>query len=178
MRARWSAFGGTIVAFAAASAWAAVAGPDPFPTHFGPSGHPITWEPRAEALIVHAVIAALIAAVAAGLALAIPRLPESVIRTPRRDYWLSPAHRRRFDDLVSGFILWTGGLVLLLRAATVGVTVIDPDETAAKSTLQILFVLAVVGSVGYLLWVLTHPPARSRDARRVGAGTGGNRSQQ
>ncbi|TWS25281.1 hypothetical protein FK268_08775 [Tsukamurella sputi] len=165
MRARWWSFLGTVIAYAAASAWAAVSGPDPFPTHFGLSGHPLTWSPRGEAVVVHTLIAAGIAVVFAGLALVAPRIPSSLINTPRRDYWLSPAHRPRFDAIVSGFLLWTGGLLLLQRAATVVVTIIDADETAAKSTLLVLFLLAVVGSVGYLLWSLWHPPTRSMPTR-------------
>jgi len=167
MRARWWSFLGAVIAYAAAATWAAISGPDPFPTHFGLSGQPLTWSPRSDAVLMHALIAGGIAVLFAGLALVAPRIPSSLINTPRRDYWLSPAHRPRFDAIVSGFLLWTGGLVLLLRAATIVVTIIDVGETAAKATLLVLFLLAVVGSIGYLVWVLTHPPARSTARRSV-----------
>ncbi|MBS4103979.1 DUF1648 domain-containing protein [Tsukamurella paurometabola] len=166
MRARWWSFLGTVVAYAAAAAWAAVSGPDPFPTHFGLSGQPDSWTPRSEAVPLHAGIAAGVAVLFAALALAAPRIPASIVNTPRRDYWLSPAHRPAFDDIVSGFLLWAGGLFLVLQGATFVVTIIDPTETAAKSTLVILFLVALVGSIGYLIWLLTHPPKRSSTASR------------
>ncbi|NMD56348.1 MULTISPECIES: DUF1648 domain-containing protein [Tsukamurella] len=166
MRARWWSFLGTVLAYAAAAAWAAASGPDPFPTHFGLSGQPDSCTPRGEAVPLHAGIAAGVAVLFAVLALTAPRIPASVIRTPRRDYWLSPAHRPAFDDIVSGFLLWAGGLFLVLQGATFVVTVIDPTETAAKSTLVILFLVALVGSVGYLIWLLMHPPKRSSTTAR------------
>lgn len=169
MRARWLSFLGTVIAYAAASVWAAASGPDPFPTHFDLSGRPLTWGARTDAIVAHAAIAAGIAALFAAFALVVPRIPASLIRPPRRDYWLDPAHRPRFDAIASGYLLWLGGLVLLQRAATIGVTIIDVGETAAKATLLVLFILAGVGSVGYLIWVLAHPPQRSVTAR-------GNRS--
>lgn len=173
---RWWSFFGTVVAYAAAAVWAAISGPDPFPTHFGLSGQTPTWTPRGEAVLLHALVAAITAAVTVGLALALPRVPSSVVRTPRRDYWLSPEHRPAFDTIVSGFVLWTGGLVLLLRAATIVVTIVDPAETAAKATLPILFLVAVAGSVGYLVWLLFHPPRRSAPGHR-GAEPGKRRSR-
>ncbi|BDD83261.1 hypothetical protein TPB0596_30240 [Tsukamurella pulmonis] len=166
MRARWWSFLGTVAVYAAASIWAASAGPDPFPTHFDLSGRPLTWGPRGEAVLLHAPIAATIAVVFGGLALLAPRLPAALIRIPRRDHWLSPAHRPRFDEVLAGFLLWAGGLVLLHRAATIVVTTIDPHETAAKSTLLVLLLLAIAGSIGYLLWLLAHPPQRSVTATR------------
>ena len=69
MRVRWWSFLGTVLAYAAAASWAAVSGPDPFPTHFGLSGQPDSWTPRAEAVSLHAGIAAGIAVLFAGLAL-------------------------------------------------------------------------------------------------------------
>lgn len=166
MCVRWWSFLGTVLAYAAAAPWAAVSGPDPFPTHFGLSGQPDSWTPRAEAVSLHAGIAAGIAVLFAGLALAAPRLPAAIINTPRRDYWLAPEHRPSFDAIISGFLLWIGGLVLVLQAATIVVTIIDPVETAAKSTILILFLVALVGSIGYLIWLLTHPPKRSTTTAR------------
>ncbi|MGV7904172.1 DUF1648 domain-containing protein, partial [Mycobacterium kansasii] len=72
MRVRWWSFLGTVLAYAAAASWAAVSGPDPFPTHFGLSGQPDSWTPRAEAVSLHAGIAAGIAVLFAALALAAP----------------------------------------------------------------------------------------------------------
>lgn len=179
MRARWWSFLGTVLAYAAAASWAAVSGPDPFPTHFGLSGQPDSWTPRAEAVSLHAGIAAGVAVLIAVLALIAPRFPASIINTPRRDYWLSPEHRPAFDDIVSGFLLWAGGLFLVLQGATFVVTVIDPTETAAKSTLVILFLVALVGSIGYLIWLLTHPPKRSTTTSRgVRPGRTGDRSSR
>ncbi|CAM3605468.1 DUF1648 domain-containing protein [Tsukamurella ocularis] len=174
MRVRWWSFLGTVLAYAAAATWAAISGPDPFPTHFGLSGQPDSWSPRADAVSLHAGIAAGVAVLFAVLALAAPRLPASVINTPRRDYWLSAAHRPAFDDIVSGFLLWAGGLFLALQGATFVVTIIDPTETAAKSTLVVLFLVALAGSIGYLIWLLTHPPMRSSTSQRGGRPTRSN----
>ncbi|SEC27046.1 Predicted membrane protein (plasmid) [Tsukamurella tyrosinosolvens] len=178
MRVRWWSFLGTVLAYAAAASWAAVSGPDPFPTHFGLSGQPDSWTPRAEAVSLHAGIAAGIAVLFAALALAAPRLPAAVVNTPRRDYWLAPEHRSAFDEILSGFFLWTGGLILVLQAATFVVTVIDPTETAAKSTILILFLVALVGSIGYLVWLLLHPPKRSTTTRGASPGRTGTRSSR
>ncbi|WP_158635121.1 DUF1648 domain-containing protein [Tsukamurella asaccharolytica] len=179
MRARWWSFLGTVLAYAAAAAWAAISGPDPFPTHFGLSGQPDSWTPRAEAVPLHAAITAGIAVLFAGLALAAPRIPARIVNTPRRDYWLAPEHRPAFDAIVSGFLLWIGGLILVLQAATIVVTIIDPAETAAKSTITFLFVVSLVGSIGYLIWLLTHPPKRSTTtARGVRPKRSGNRSRR
>ncbi|WP_139057867.1 hypothetical protein [Tsukamurella pseudospumae] len=158
MRARQWIFVVAVLACAAALAWAAASGPDPFPTHTGLGGRADSWRPRGSAVVELALVTGGLAVLFACLSYVAPRLPASLVNTPRRDYWLTDAHRPAFSRIIADFFLLIGSVVLFLGAASTALSVIDARESAARSALLVLFVLTVAASVIHLFWTLSHPP--------------------
>ncbi|GAA1091826.1 hypothetical protein [Tsukamurella spumae] len=172
MRARQWIYVVAVLACAAALAWAATSGPDPFPTHMGLGGGVDGWRPRKSALLELALVTGGLAVLFACLSFFAPRLPASLVNTPRRDYWLTDAHRPAFSRIIADFFLLIGSLVLFLSAAFTALSVIDAHESAARSALLVLFLLAIAASVIHLVWTLSHPPRSASGRRRPAPSSG------
>lgn len=158
MRARWWLFLGSVVLCGAALAWAAVSGPDPFPTHFTFRGDPDSWSSRGSALAGLGAVSAGLAVLFGALAACASRLPSSAINTPRRDYWLT--HRDELDRILSDFMLTIGTLTMLLFA-TIFATVTVAPGGATMGIVPAIFLLAILADVVYLVWKLINPPGSS-----------------
>lgn len=162
MRPRWWIFLGALLLCGASLAWAAVSGPDPFPTHWNVSGVGDAWAPRGRALAIAAASTAGVAALFAVLAACTSAIPDQLINLPvgSRAYWLDPEHRPQLDAQLQRFLLTVGTGVLLLLTVTVVGTIVSPDGNPVLAVSMWVFLALVVLSVGHLLWRLLRPPAR------------------
>ena len=88
--------------------------PDQVAHHFGASGQPDAWGSKMNFLIIYLVTVAIMAATFLGAGLVIPRIPDSQISLPRKDYWLAPERRQQTLDYVLQQLLWLGSLTMLL----------------------------------------------------------------
>jgi uncharacterized membrane protein len=86
--------------------------PEQVATHFNPRGEPDAWMSRNVHTAFQAGLALFIAAVFAGLARFIDRLPAHLINVPHREYWLAPERRAASLQAV-GSLLHTIGCATL-----------------------------------------------------------------
>lgn len=162
MRPRWWIFLGALLLCGASLAWAATSGPDPFPTHWGPSGVGDAWAPRGRALAIAAASAGGVAVLFGVLAACTSSIPASLINLPARAraYWLDAEHRPEFDALLQRFLLTIGTGVLLLLAITITGTIVSPQGNPVLAVLMWGFLALILGSVVHLLWRLLRSPTR------------------
>ncbi|GAA0999932.1 hypothetical protein GCM10009551_070360 [Nocardiopsis tropica] len=160
MRTRWWIFLGSVLLCGAPLTWAAVSGPDPFPTHFSFRGDATSWAPKSEALTTLGLLAGGLAILFGGLAAFAPKLPDSAINTPRRGYWLTPQHRPEFDATMSRFFLAIGALTQLMFAGIFLCATAQPSG-GTVALVPAIGLLAILGVVVYLVQHLLTAPARS-----------------
>ncbi|MBL7076616.1 MAG: DUF1648 domain-containing protein [Kiritimatiellae bacterium] len=82
--------------------------------HFGASGQPDAWGSKEHFLVVYLVTVAVMAATFLGLGLAMPKIPNSAINLPNKEYWLAPERRRQTLDYMLPRLLWLGSLTMVL----------------------------------------------------------------
>ena len=88
--------------------------PDQVAHHFGASGRPDAFGSKMHFLILYIVTIAITAAMFLGFGLALPKIPNSLINLPNKDYWLAPERRRQTLDYILPQMLWFGSLTLML----------------------------------------------------------------
>ena len=88
--------------------------PDRVAHHFGASGRPDAWSSKMHFLIFYVVTVAVTAATFLGVGLAMPKIPNSLINLPNKDYWLAPGRRRQTLDYMFPQLLWFGSLTMIL----------------------------------------------------------------
>jgi len=155
-------FLGALLLCGASLAWAAISGPDPFPTHWDFSGVGDAWAPRGRALVIAAASAGGVAALFALLAACASAIPDQFINLPAgsRAYWLDPEHRPAFNALLQRAMLTIGTGVLLLLTVTVVGTIVSPDGNPVLAVAMWGFLALLLLSVAHLLWRLVRPPNR------------------
>lgn len=160
MRPRWWIFLGALLLCGASLAWAAISGPDPFPTHWGAGGTADSWEPRGSALVVLALSAGGVAALMGVLAAFVAKIPDGMINLPpsARSYWLDPEHRPAFDALLQRYLLVIATCVLLLLATSVVSAIVRPDRNPVLGVLIWVVIGVIAVSSVLLLWRLVRPP--------------------
>jgi uncharacterized membrane protein len=79
--------------------------PETVGSHYGASGEPDGWSSKQTFVALYAVLVALIGGMFFVLAVFIPRIPDSLINIPHRDYWLAPERRRQSLATVSVTLL-------------------------------------------------------------------------
>jgi uncharacterized membrane protein len=82
--------------------------------HFGASGQPDAWGSKMQFLMVYLVTVAVMAASFLGLGLAMPKIPNSIINLPNKDYWLAPERRQQTLDYMLPRLLWFGSITMVL----------------------------------------------------------------
>ncbi|GAB09734.1 hypothetical protein GOARA_046_00030 [Gordonia araii NBRC 100433] len=133
------------VVFAITWLWVAFTAPDRVPMHWGADGTVDRWGSRTEFLTVMLVTALATSLLIVGFAAFAPRMPESLINTPHREYWLSPEHRRAFDALTRSMLLNIAALTVLLFAAINAFVALDVGAAPAIAVIVCyLVVLAIV----------------------------------
>ena len=82
---------------------------------FGASGQPDAWGSKEHFLVVYLVTVAVMAATFLGLGLAMPKIPNSAINLPNKEYWLAPERRRQTLDYMLPRLLWAPDGLPVLR---------------------------------------------------------------
>jgi len=88
--------------------------PEQVAHHFGGSGQPDAWGGKMHFLIVYLATVAVMAISFLGVGLALPKIPNSAINLPNKDYWLAPERRQQTLDYMLPPFLWLGSLTMLL----------------------------------------------------------------
>lgn len=88
--------------------------PEQVAHHFGASGQPDAWGSKAQFLVVYLVTVGVMAATFLGFGLLMPKIPNSAINLPNKNYWLAPERRQQTLDYVLPWFLWLGSLTMLL----------------------------------------------------------------
>ncbi len=65
-------------------------------------------------LIVYLVTVAVMALTFLGFGLAMPKMPNSIINLPNKDYWLAPERRQQTLDYMLSRFMWLGSITMLL----------------------------------------------------------------
>jgi uncharacterized membrane protein len=88
--------------------------PEQVAHHFGATGEPDAWGHKTQFLVVYLVTVGVMVATFLGLGLALPKIPNSAINLPNKDYWLAPERRQQTLDYMLPWFLWLGSLTMLL----------------------------------------------------------------
>jgi uncharacterized membrane protein len=135
-----------------AYAWAVL--PERVPVHFGASGAADRVVGRERAVVEIGLVGYGTAALLAGAATLVHRLPMTLFNTPHKEYWSRPENEPRLRALAARD-LWviaafTMGLFIVVELITVAVAD-DPEPRLGSGTLLVL-ALYLVGLTGYLVW--------------------------
>ena len=100
--------------------------PDPMYTHFSTSGAPNGTGARASYAALIVILLAVLDGMFIAIAWTLPRIPDSLINMPRKDYWLAPERRAKTMAYLIDNLSWLG-------AATIGLMVwLNHDTIAAN----------------------------------------------
>lgn len=88
--------------------------PEQVAHHFGATGEPDAWGHKTQFLVVYLVTVGVMVVTFLGLGLALPKIPNSAINLPNKDYWLAPERRQQTLDYMLPWFLWLGSLTMLL----------------------------------------------------------------
>ncbi|KXP10824.1 DUF1648 domain-containing protein [Tsukamurella pseudospumae] len=163
MRPRWWILVGSLILCAAALAWAASSGPDPFPTHWGLNGAGDSFSPRGRALAINAAGAAGVAVLFALLAKFVSAIPDAMINLPpgTRAYWLDAEHRAEFDALLQRWLLMIGSGVLLLLTITIAGAILGSGSNPVLAVAVWVFLALILAGVVHLIRTLVTAPKRA-----------------
>jgi uncharacterized membrane protein len=138
--------------------------PEVVPVHYGPTGIPDRWGPRAELLAVFACVIGVSTALFRALPHFIWRAPRSMLNLPNKEYWLAPEQRA---SAAAKFAIWAHLVgtsvnvlmaVLQLGLASVPRGLFD-TPTPLPSCVVLAFVTFVLGSCVWLTWSYRLPKA-------------------
>lgn len=144
--------------------------------HFTAGGAPDGWSSKTELLVLYVAIVLLVVLSFATLPLVLPRIPESVINLPHKDYWLAAVRREEtFRDL-GARMLWFGDATLMLVSHLMGVTLatnLTPHPRLGQAAALWPLVLYLAFTAVWLVSLLRHfyrkPPADRTGEDRFGA---------
>ena len=88
--------------------------PDRVASHFDAAGKPDGWCDKDEFLLVYLGILFALTLLFGVLGAVLPRIPNSMINLPNKDYWLAPERRSDTIDRLVAQLLWIGNATLLL----------------------------------------------------------------
>jgi uncharacterized membrane protein len=90
--------------------------PERMASHFTAAGQPNSWMPRNDFIVTNCVIYLVVVVVFAVFPYLMKVVPDSLINTPNKSYWLAPHNRERFVTVCSShfyfFGLMTNGLLI------------------------------------------------------------------
>jgi len=88
--------------------------PEQVAHHFGASGQPDALGSKTRFLVVYIVTVVVTAVTFLGSGLALPKIPNSLINLPNKEYWLAPERRQQTLDYMLPRFLWFGSITMLL----------------------------------------------------------------
>jgi uncharacterized membrane protein len=83
-------------------------------SHFGGAGKPNDWSTKGLLVGVYLVTVGITAATLLAIAYATPKLPDSLISLPNKDYWLSPERREETFAALASLLFWFGSATNIL----------------------------------------------------------------
>ncbi len=124
----WVALGG----FTGSLAYLSVAAPDRVPIHVGASGVADRVVDRGQAVLELSLIGYGTAALLAGSAALVHRLPLSLFNVPHRDYWTREEHEEALRSLVARDLWAVNALTMVFFSVLVILVTSAADDSDAK----------------------------------------------
>lgn len=87
--------------------------PETVASQFGADGKPNTWMGKTEFVGLYIGVVVAVTLLFAGLAYAMPRLPDSMINLPNKAYWLAPNRRAAAFEYFTSLFMWFGSATLV-----------------------------------------------------------------
>jgi uncharacterized membrane protein len=126
--------------------------PETVASHFDASGKPDGWSTKKDLVEVFIVVTLSSAFLFLGIALGLPKLPDSLINLPKKEYWLAPERRQETLSFISGYLLWFG-------IATLGLLICVMHQTfranlSESRTLENVWFFMGAYLVFLIIWVV------------------------
>ena len=150
VRTAWYLFATTLAVAVAHMVWAQGVLTEHMASHFGVRGEADGSSGRVGFLVSYAVVMAVMAGTFGGFSLLLPRLPDSVINIPRREYWLAPERRDATHRHFTAWYLMMGMATNLFLIVTHHL-VVQANIGLAEPRLNGVFWLAFAA---YMLFVV------------------------
>lgn len=87
--------------------------PDTVASHFGANGEADGWSSKTTFTALYIVTVVAMALCFVGPIWLIPRIPDSMINMPRKDYWLAPERRQATFEVINECLLWFASATML-----------------------------------------------------------------
>lgn len=164
-RTVWILFLATLVVAVFHMVWAHGVLPARVASHFGADGVANGWSSRIGFIIAYASTMAVMAVTFGGFSLLLPRVPDSVLSLPRRDYWLAPERRDATRRRFTAWYLLMGVVTNLFLIITMHLTVrenLGPGEPHLEDTFWLCFGAYMLFVLVWTVWFVAsyaHPPA-------------------
>jgi uncharacterized membrane protein len=127
--------------------------PDTVASHFNFAGAPDGYMNKGSAVALHVGVIVLLAALFAGIAFIIPRVPSSLVSMPNKDYWLAPERRARSLASISLFMLSFGCATIVFMLAIFTIAMHANLSEGGRLRNDLLWSLLAVYGVFVLLWL-------------------------
>ncbi len=88
--------------------------PEQVAHHFDTTGKPDAWGHKIQFLIVYLATIGIMALAFLGLGLLMPKIPDSAINLPNKNYWLAPERRQKTLNYMLPLFLWMGSFTMIL----------------------------------------------------------------
>lgn len=88
--------------------------PEHVALHFDASGKPDASGNKVQVLVIYIFTIVVMVATFLGFGLLLPKLSDSAINLPNKDYWLAPERRQQTLDYIISRFLWLGSLTMIL----------------------------------------------------------------
>ena len=124
-------------------------------SHFGTGGAPNGWMSRNDYRLVILAFAVGLPVAVVGGSMLLPRLEDTRINIPHRDYWLAPARRDATFRYLAAHAYWLGALLVVFIA---GIHLLLLDANAAQPPRlagQLLATLLVLFLAALAVWIAT-----------------------
>ena len=134
-------------------------------SHFDGAGRANGWMERKSFAVGVAGLTGFMLLVFGGLALALPRFPNSLINLPNKDYWLSAERRADTLRYMGNWLLWQGFLTLgmlglVFEAVYRANAGVPPRLDPRFSLMVVVFVGVTLARVGLLYFQFRRKPTR------------------
>jgi uncharacterized membrane protein len=130
--------------------------PERVASHFDGYGRPNGWSSRDAFIAIYAFVMLLMAVLYAGIGYALPRLPDSLINLPNKDYWFAPERKAEAMAVIKQDMAVFFSATLIFLIGTMHLTIrvnVGRSETLGDWFFLLLFsylVFVIVWSIGLI----------------------------
>lgn len=129
--------------------------PDTVASRFGFSGEPVGYMSKGSMVASQVGVVVFVAALFLAVDFIMPRVPDSLVSLPNKDYWLAPERRAQTHAAISSSMLWIGcaTIVFMLGAFQTGIRAnLSEGGTLRTDVFWVLFAVYVVFVFAWMIW--------------------------